>query len=137
MPTRFYPALLVTEPGKPGVGVVFPDLPGCVSAGASVQDAATQAVEALALHVEGTLADGDELPAPGAVDAPLPDWLDGTAGEVAARVLVPVEVPAKPNRTLRVNVMLPEDVLQAIDRVSGNRSRFLTEAARAKLREVA
>lgn len=136
MPTRFYPALLVTEPGKSVVGVVFPDSPGCVSVGDSVQDAAIQAVEALALHVEGMLADGDELPVPSVLDAPVPDDLDGTEGEVAARVLVPVEVPAEPNRTPRVDVMLPEDVVQAIDGVSGSGSRFLTEAARAKLREV-
>jgi metal-responsive CopG/Arc/MetJ family transcriptional regulator len=32
-----------------------------------------------------------------------------------------------------VNVSLPEDLLEAIDRVSDNRSRFLAEAAREKL----
>jgi hypothetical protein len=33
---------------------------------------------------------------------------------------------------VRVNVSLPPDLLEAIDRVSDNRSRFLAEAAREK-----
>ena len=45
-----------------------------------------------------------------------------------------VEVPARPAKAVRVNVMLPEDLVQAIDRSTNNRSRFLAEAAAAKLR---
>ena len=44
-----------------------------------------------------------------------------------------VDVPARPAPAVRVNVMLPQDVLDAIDRATTNRSRFLAEAARAKL----
>jgi len=45
-----------------------------------------------------------------------------------------VDVPTKPARSVRINVMLPEDLVAAIDRVASNRSRFLTEAATANLR---
>jgi len=45
-----------------------------------------------------------------------------------------VDLPAAPPRTVRVNVTLPEDVIAAIDKVTTNRSRFLVEAAREKLR---
>jgi metal-responsive CopG/Arc/MetJ family transcriptional regulator len=38
---------------------------------------------------------------------------------------------------VRVNVLLPEDLVERIDRASGNRSRFLADAARAKLGEAA
>jgi metal-responsive CopG/Arc/MetJ family transcriptional regulator len=34
---------------------------------------------------------------------------------------------------VRVNVSLPADLVEAIDRASNNRSRFLAEAAREKL----
>ena len=37
---------------------------------------------------------------------------------------------------VRVNVMLDAGLLAAIDAVSANRSRFLNEAARDKLREL-
>lgn len=44
-----------------------------------------------------------------------------------------VDVPAKPMRAVRFNITLPEDLVRAIDATARNRSRFLTEAARAKL----
>ena len=51
-------------------GVTVPDLPGCFSAGDTLTDALEQAREAIALHVEGLLSDGERVPAPSAsVDA--------------------------------------------------------------------
>lgn len=53
--TRVYPALLVrdaAEVADAGFGIVFPDLPGCVTQGDTPQHAAEMALEALALHVE-------------------------------------------------------------------------------------
>jgi hypothetical protein len=44
-----------------------------------------------------------------------------------------VDLPAQSRRAIRINVSLPEDVVQSIVRVSANRSRFLTEAARDRL----
>jgi len=49
-------------------------------------------------------------------------------------VAVLVDVPVRPVRAVRVNVILPEDLLAAIDRFTPNRSRFLAEAARDRLR---
>lgn len=80
----------VFEPGKDGTySVYFPDLPGCVSYGETLEEAKRQAVDALTLHVYGMEQDGDPLPAPsvtpeidpetapGFVVAPVviyPDW---------------------------------------------------------------
>jgi predicted RNase H-like HicB family nuclease len=52
--TRVYPALLIKDNAAKdtGIGVVFPDLPGCVSQGDTPQHAAEMALEALALHIE-------------------------------------------------------------------------------------
>ena len=44
------------------------------------------------------------------------------------------KAPMPAVRSVRVNAMLPEDLLRAIDRVASNRSGFLAEAAREKLR---
>ena len=38
-------------------GVSFPDLPGCISAGATLDEARAMAAEALAMHLEGLIAD--------------------------------------------------------------------------------
>ena len=57
-------------------GVSFPDLPGCISAGATLDEARAMASEALALHLEGLREDRETLPMPsslkrvaGSVDA--------------------------------------------------------------------
>lgn len=77
----------VIERGKSGIGVFFPDVPGCTSGGDTLRDAAENAAEALALHLEGT----DERPAPTPVEAVhVDDDID-----VAAMILVPAP-PCRP-----------------------------------------
>ncbi|MDO9508240.1 MAG: type II toxin-antitoxin system HicB family antitoxin [Thermovirgaceae bacterium] len=46
------------------IGIIFPDLPGCVSQGDSDEDALRMAKEVLALHLWGMEEDADETPAP-------------------------------------------------------------------------
>jgi predicted RNase H-like HicB family nuclease len=45
-------------------GVSFPDFPGCVTAGSSLEEARSMAAEALAFHVAGMREDGEAIPAP-------------------------------------------------------------------------
>jgi predicted RNase H-like HicB family nuclease len=131
MPIRHYPAII--EAGdEPGYGVFFPDLPGCVSAGDTLQEAALMAAEALELHVAGMIEDGEPLPEPTPLDRieVEPDIRE------AARLLVPVELPAA--RAVRVNVTLDEGLLKTVDRAAARlgytRSGFLAEAARRMLK---
>lgn len=46
------------------VGIWFPDLPGCFSAGDDIDDALRNAAEALALYAESLAKEGRPLPAP-------------------------------------------------------------------------
>ena len=48
-------------------GVTVPDLPGCVSAGSTLADALTQAVEAIREHIELLTEDNCEIPRPGTI----------------------------------------------------------------------
>jgi predicted RNase H-like HicB family nuclease len=129
--TRYYPAIV--ERGAHGYGVFFPDLPGCVSAGDTLQEAARNAEEALQLHVRGAIEDGDPLPAPSELDT---IECDPEVDE-AARVLVRVAVPEGASKAVRINVTLPDALLRKIDRAvelrGGSRSRFLAEAAERAL----
>ena len=50
-------------------GVSFPDLPGCVTAGATLEEARALVSEALALHLEGMAEDGEAIPEPSTIDA--------------------------------------------------------------------
>ena len=73
-----------------GYGISFPDLPGCVSVGDSVDAAVHRGCEALAFHVEGLRHDGERIPPPRSIDAikadpALADWREG-----ADLVLIPL-----------------------------------------------
>jgi predicted RNase H-like HicB family nuclease len=121
-----YIALLRKEPTT-DFGVDFPDFPGCVTAGKTLEEARKMAVEALELHLEGMLEDRESIPEPSSLDT----VMNGSENRDAVAFLV--EVGARPAKSIRINVMLPQDLVTAIDRVTTNRSRFLVEAAKAKL----
>jgi predicted RNase H-like HicB family nuclease len=123
-----YVALLRKQPDS-DYGVDFPDFPGCITAGETLEDARRMAAEAVQLHIEGMIEDGEPIPAPSRLD----DIMADPHHRDAVAVLIDAQVwrPA-----VRVNVSLPPDLLEAIDRVTDNRSRFLAEAAREKLQQV-
>ena len=65
----YYPAAFT--PHTDGTGrydVTFADLPGCVSQGASLEDAIRMAQEALGLHIGSMVEDGDTLPEPSSLE---------------------------------------------------------------------
>jgi predicted RNase H-like HicB family nuclease len=109
-------------------GVSFPDLPGCVTAGATLDEAREMAGEALAMHLEGMAEDGDSLPEPSSLDAIMADK------ENRDTVAILVEAPPRAAKSVRVNITLPDDVLVEIDRYAEakgyTRSGFLALAAR-------
>ena len=118
-----------------GYGVSFPDLPGCVSVGDTVDDAVRQACEALAFHVDGLCDDGQPIPQPRSIDAikadpELSDWRRG-----ADIMLLPLLLDRGSSR--RVNISLDRGLLQAIDHEARQRrmtrSAFLATAARHEI----
>lgn len=63
-------------------GASFPDFPGCITAGTTVNDAVATAHEVLAFHIEGLIADGLPLPNPARTMTEVmadPDFADGVA----------------------------------------------------------
>jgi len=123
MATIFYPAIV--ERAAEGYSVFFPDLPGCTSAGRTLQEAAYNAEKALTGHLLVSAQNGDAVPQPSELDT------IKRASEVeVARILVPAE---RPGRIIRICVTLDEGLVATIDKVASNRSRFLAEAARASL----
>lgn len=125
-----YIALIRKDPAS-DFGVEFPDFPGCVSAGRDLDEARRMAAEALALHIQGMREDGAPLPSPSSLDTIMND----PAHKDAVAFLV--DSVGAPPRGMRLNVILPEDLVREIDRTTRNRSRFLAEAAREKLRQSA
>jgi predicted RNase H-like HicB family nuclease len=58
---RQYIALIHKDAGS-DYGVSFPDLPGVISAGSTLDEARDMAAEALAFHLEGLAQDGEAVP---------------------------------------------------------------------------
>jgi predicted RNase H-like HicB family nuclease len=58
-------------------GVWFPDLPGCTSAGVTLEEARNMAAEALALHLEGMTEDNEPIPDPSTLEAIMADPENG------------------------------------------------------------
>ena len=119
---------LLRKEASSDFGVDFPDFPGCVTAGRTLDEARRMAAEALAFHIDGMRKDGLDIPPPSSLDAVM------AVRHNKAAVAVLVDVPENPARALRINVTLPEDLVRSIDLVSTNRSRFLAAAARDRLR---
>jgi predicted RNase H-like HicB family nuclease len=56
--------LVVYEDAGPNYSAYVPDLPGCVSTGATKEEVACNIREAIAFHLEGMREDGDPIPEP-------------------------------------------------------------------------
>jgi predicted RNase H-like HicB family nuclease len=56
--------LVVLEEGPESFGAYVPDLPGCVAAGESREEALTLIREAIEFHIEGLKQDGQPIPPP-------------------------------------------------------------------------
>src|SRR5438105_3330489 len=101
---RYYIALLHKD-RKSDYGDSFPDLPGCVTAGRTLDEVRAMAIDALALHLQGLIEDGSPIPEPSSLETIMadPDSHDGVA------TLIPV--PSMDGPGVRVNVVLPENLL--------------------------
>lgn len=122
---------------EPGFGISFPDFPGCVSQGDTMDETVQRGATALAFHIEGMIQDGETIPAPRTLqdiedDGSLAEWREG-----ATICFIPAVIDQGSPRA--VNISLDYGLLQAIDdearRRGMTRSAFLSSAARNEIRE--
>lgn len=123
-----YIALLRKE-SKTDYGVDFPDFPGCITAGKTLEEAKDMAQEALQGHINIMVEYGEDIPDASSLEKVMsdPDNKDAVAFLVEVRL---AKVKAK-----RINITFPQDVLQIVDSYvadhpSENRSKVLAEATR-------
>lgn len=124
-----YIALLRKEDAS-DFGVDFPDFPGCVTAGSTLEEARLMAAEALEFHIEGMTEDGEPIPEASSLDR----IMGAVDNRAAVAFLVDVTAMAGADG---ISVTLPKTLIAEIDRATPDRARFLTEAASAKLRGAA
>src|SRR3982074_839334 len=92
-------------------GVSFPDFPGCITAGKTLDEASRMAPEALALHIQGMVEDGDTVPEPSTLD----DIAEDIKKSGAIAFMVTVEAP---DALVRVNITARESQIEKIDQLA-------------------
>ncbi len=104
---------IAIEPGTDSTafGVVVPDLPGCFSAGDTLDEAMTEVEEAIAAWVDSALDQGQPIPPPSSLETIRRDkqyagWIFG---------IVALDPAALDDTTERVNITLPRRVLKRLD----------------------
>jgi predicted RNase H-like HicB family nuclease len=90
-----YIALVHKDEGT-SYGVSFPDVPGCIAAGDTFEEAVALAAEALAGHLALMRADGDPIPAPRSYDQLKhdPEFL-ADAHDAIVTMVTPQPMPAE------------------------------------------
>lgn len=128
--------VIAIEPGSEttAYGVVVPDLPGCFSAGDTLEEAMDSARDAIELWCETAIEAGRDIPVlkPIAEHQARPEF----EGWIWAVVDAPVERYFGP--ATKLNITLPKLLLAKIDTYAASqglsRSGFLAEAARKAMR---
>lgn len=126
---------IVIEPGDDttAFGVVVPDLPGCFSAGDTLEEAIDNSREAIALWIETTLDDAGTVPAPG----PLAEHIKNPEFKGWLWAVVEIDGAMLDDHSERVNISMPRRILSRIDRYAAahgeTRSGFLVNAALEKI----
>lgn len=119
-------------------GVTVPDLPGCFSAGATMDEALDMAYEAIEGHVEILFEEGNPLPIPQGIEHHMSnaEYADGVWAYVEVDT---IELMGK---TERFNVTLPSLLVKKVDEyltsnatIYRSRSDFLAKVAADRLSE--
>jgi len=124
-----YPVMIETGDDRTAWGVVVPDLPGCHSAGDTLDEAMEVVEEAAAAWIDAALDAGREVPPPSSVEEAM------RKGDFAGWMLGFVNVdPALLDDTVeRVNITLPKRVLLRLDAkaraVGETRSSYIARMA--------
>jgi len=122
---------VVHKDKKSDYGVTFPDFPGCVTAGTTLEEAVKLAHEALSLHIRGMVQDREHLPEP--------TKADDLVHEDTPLAMFPAYVNVPKVTVKRFNIAAKDSDMRKIDRflkASGrkrDRSSFLVSLA---LREI-
>jgi predicted RNase H-like HicB family nuclease len=109
-----YPIAIETGTATHAYGVVVPDLPGCFSAGDSLDEAVANAKQAIELWLEVAIDDGLPIPEPKSLEThqrerEFKGW---------TWALVTVDVASLSDKAERINITLPSRVLRRIDQAA-------------------
>jgi len=126
----FYSVFIQKDP-ESDYGVIVPDLPGCISAGETPEEALKMVKEAMELHIQGLVEDGDAIPVPTSFEA-LARSKQYKGGTWA---LIEIDLDKFMGPAERINITVPRSALWRIDaaarKLGMNRSQYLVSSALA------
>ncbi|WP_043357640.1 type II toxin-antitoxin system HicB family antitoxin [Cupriavidus basilensis] len=124
-----YPVFVEPGDATHAHGLSFPDFPGCFSAADDWADVPANAQEAVEAHY----ADGDPVPAPSSPE----QWIGNPDYAHGIWMLVDIDLSKVNAKAVRLNISLPERLVQQIDAVAKqrhmSRSAFLAMAAQHEM----
>jgi predicted RNase H-like HicB family nuclease len=106
-----YPIAIEIGNAETAYGVVIPDLPGCFSAGDTMDEAMKNAGEAIYAWIEAALDAGEEIPKPSSLESVRlnPEYEEWAFG------IIDVDAAALDSTPERVNIILPRRILRLLD----------------------
>ena len=122
-----YPVAIEPGHADQAFGVVVPDLPGCFSAGDTLDEAMNGVEEAAAAWIDATLDAGGAVPAPSGLDdiRSRPEFSGWSLG------VITLDPAILDDATERVNITLPRRVLERLDaqarRAGESRSSYIAQ----------
>ena len=119
-----FPVVIHKDPNS-DYSVTIPDMPGCFTAGKTLELAVANIQDAVECHYSGE----DTLP----VASSMEKWFDDPEYQGGTWVLVGVDLSRLNIKAKRINITLPENLLREIDRYAAQhhltRSGLLSVAA--------
>ena len=125
--------IAVMDQEKDGFGIVFQDFPGCVTTGKNMNDALRRAREALELHLQAMVKDGDRIPEESDLEK-VSEWVAECEGKPHL-AWIGVNLPV--SKAVRINITIPENLLRQVDKkLAGRKNRRSAFFANAVKREL-
>lgn len=131
----YYPIAIEQGSTAHAYGVIVPDIPGCYSAGDTLEEAYTNAKQAIVFHLEGMIEDGEDIPTP----KPISQHQHNPELNGMAFGMVEVDLTHLLGKSEKINITLPARLIRRIDAfVAANpeyksRSGFLAKLAADKV----
>jgi len=133
-----YPIAIELGDKDHAYGVVVPDIPGCFSAGDSIEEAIFNVKEAIEFHISGMIEDKMSIPKPSLIEKHIKK--DDYKGFVF--FIVDVDLSHLMGGSEKINVTMPKRLLKEVDDFVAihpkykSRSGFLAQIAIEKLANI-
>ncbi|MCD4720775.1 MAG: type II toxin-antitoxin system HicB family antitoxin [Desulfobacula sp.] len=122
-----YP-IVIHKDSDSDYGVTFPDIPGCFSAGSTIEEAINMAQEAAECHIEGMLIDLEPIPTPSNIDI----HKTNSDYKKGLWALIEVDISKLSLKSKRINITMPERLVRVVDQYANkygsSRSGLLAQA---------